>query len=94
MWHPTSGSCILAQNSLPRVPCPSPAESGPGPFTLSHAEHPFIQLVSISFSFGIHDSPPRETLAEGVVPWEKPSYESKEPSYQLSLWLVLGVVLA
>lgn len=40
--------------------------------------------------------PPLETLAEDFVPKEKkmPSQKSKEPTYQLSPWLVLDDVLA
>lgn len=88
LCHPTSGSCILAQKCLRRAPCPIQQSLAPASLLSLMLNIHFP--LALEFMILLQEKPSLRALSHG----KKPYHESKEPSYQLSLWLVLGVVLA
>lgn len=89
----TSSGYLLAQNSLLRPPFPSLAQPA-GLLALSQAGYLFIGPVSCPLALEFMIFPPKRNLDRKLCPMgKKPSPGSKEPRYQLSLWLVPGCAL-
>lgn len=83
---PMLGRHIPAWNPSPRAPCASPAQPALAPWLSLRLATPSSDWTPFPVSLGIHGFfPPRETLAEGVLPWgEGLPMGSKEPSHQLT----------